>query len=382
MVTIVLPAKPGKRYRPPSIDDDGSDEKRGEGSTSKFTKLKTGFALFSKFANSFSFNNNTENPWPNPTQQEQQGHKRRSSIGTFFQSLCNTRGESNDDALSKRRGSTNSFANDAIFERYRYRKQSLSQSKLDLGHKKQAPEDEQESDCVERNALTAPGCSAPLPRVICWQDPLPGILVNKSNNNSKNNTPGHRHTSSAVSVPTNVGHKRNKTIVHVRHYSHVSYISSSNITVNSEDLTAKEFADIAGIKILPEDESSSPKCSSCDEAMLFAESRRESTYSHADASSSGLSVNCGHNNNNNNNNNNSNNNNSSSSSSSSSSNSTPQIWDTAFWRDPVDSGIKQHPPSTSDTSILQTLRRESNEQINQQPTVIKRGRFEIRLGSP
>ncbi|KAI8069626.1 hypothetical protein BC940DRAFT_297130 [Gongronella butleri] len=40
--------------------------------------------------------------------------------------------------------------------------------------------------------------------------------------------------------------------VHYGHTRHYSQLSSSNITVNSEDLTAKEFADLAGIRILAE----------------------------------------------------------------------------------------------------------------------------------
>ncbi|KAI8138180.1 hypothetical protein BJV82DRAFT_583068 [Fennellomyces sp. T-0311] len=87
------------------------------------------------------------------------------------------------------------------------------------------------------------------PRVICWQDDkLPqGILVK------------HRHTASLqYSSPHMPLHRRSRsTATHIRHYSHVSYISSSNITAHSEDLTAKEFADIAGIKILPEDDNQS-----------------------------------------------------------------------------------------------------------------------------
>ncbi|ORX60671.1 hypothetical protein DM01DRAFT_1332803 [Hesseltinella vesiculosa] len=39
---------------------------------------------------------------------------------------------------------------------------------------------------------------------------------------------------------------------HYGHTRHYSQLSSSNITVNSEDLTAKEFADMAGIRILAE----------------------------------------------------------------------------------------------------------------------------------
>ncbi|KAI7868187.1 hypothetical protein BDF14DRAFT_1742691 [Spinellus fusiger] len=68
----------------------------------------------------------------------------------------------------------------------------------------------------------------------------------------------HRHTSSmqSAALPIPSSTPKVKVSRHARHYSHVSYISSS-ITINSEDLTAKEFADYTGIRILPEDETSS-----------------------------------------------------------------------------------------------------------------------------
>ncbi|KAF7729869.1 hypothetical protein EC973_003603 [Apophysomyces ossiformis] len=139
------------------------------------------------------------------------------------------------------------FAGDDFFERTRYKKSSLSQTKLDL--KKPRTEDTN----ISQNAQTLPTlCTTP-----GWSDtkkqPLPSILVRQQPTSDEPVfTRQHRHTSSALSAPAFT--QKSKLSSHIRHYSHVSYISSSNITVNSEDLTAKEFADIAGIKILSEDE--------------------------------------------------------------------------------------------------------------------------------
>ncbi|SAL98263.1 hypothetical protein [Absidia glauca] len=93
------------------------------------------------------------------------------------------------------------------------------------------------------------------PSVISIQSP-PSILVNRSPTPSSN----HRHTSSLqnasiISVPGSNG--RPSHYHHSRHYSHISFMSASNMTVNSEDLTAKEFADMAGIKIIPDDDDDS-----------------------------------------------------------------------------------------------------------------------------
>ncbi|KAI9301426.1 hypothetical protein BJ944DRAFT_243281 [Cunninghamella echinulata] len=94
----------------------------------------------------------------------------------------------------------------------------------------------------------------------------PSILMNNNNNNN-NKSPSspsshhhythHRHTSSlqsgsVISTPSST--RPSSHFHHVRNYSHVSYLSASNITMNSEDLTAKEFADMAGIKIIPDDD--------------------------------------------------------------------------------------------------------------------------------
>ncbi|KAG0172141.1 hypothetical protein DFQ28_004293 [Apophysomyces sp. BC1034] len=156
------------------------------------------------------------------------------------------------------------FAGDDFFERNRYKKSSLSQTKLDL----KKPRNEETN--MNQNAQTVPAvCRTP-----AWSNPkkqpLPSILIRQQPSADEPVfTRHHRHTSSALSAPAFT--QKRKSTSHIRHYSHVSYISSSNITVNSEDLTAKEFADIAGIKILSEDDDRSDedrddhKCCYCED---------------------------------------------------------------------------------------------------------------------
>lgn len=290
-MTIALSAPSVKSSSRRSSEHKSTAEEEQTGS--KFSRFKSGLGFFGKLASSLSFysrhngDNEAEDttPYSNPQQ-------RRSSISTFFQTLCSHSEQAYFDArrrTSRRSSSSGSsqhaFANDALFERYRYRKQSLSQTKLDLG-KSRKKQEEDEVTNMARNALTAPSSNddsmrSP-PRVICWQDPdkqpLPSILVKREPSSSLANDqivrpghrPKHRHTASlqtgsTLSAPARPGHRRSKTSCHVRNYSYVSYISSSNITVNSEDLTAKEFADMAGIKILPDDDQvpDSQTCSEC-----------------------------------------------------------------------------------------------------------------------
>ncbi|KAI7851911.1 hypothetical protein BDC45DRAFT_537787 [Circinella umbellata] len=243
-----------------------------------------------KFKKSFLF------PWSTSSSTAPAGyhHSRRSSISAFFQSFC---GDDQPSFDSRRRRSTSSFANDALFERYRYRKQTLSSNKLDLSRKPasappsslpaQRSNDDELISANSNNPLTPsttitdPILSSPplppvsnynssnisgtnTPRVVCWQDDNvpPGILVNHHQN--RHNRQRHKHTTSLQCNPSfnnqnqQLGplHRRSKSTAatHVRHYSHVSYISSSNITAHSEDLTTKEFADLVGIKILDEDD--------------------------------------------------------------------------------------------------------------------------------
>ncbi|KAG2227445.1 hypothetical protein INT45_007470 [Circinella minor] len=243
-----------------------------------------------KFKKSFLF------PWSTSSSTAPAGyhHGRRSSISAFFQSFC---GDDQPIFDSRRRRSTSSFANDALFERYRYRKQTLSNNKLDLSRKpasappsslpaQRSNDDEliltnSNNPLTPSTTITDPILSSPplppvsnnnssnisgtnTPRVVCWQDDNvpPGILVNHHQN--RHNRQRHKHTTSLQCNPSfnnqnqQLGplHRRSKSTAatHVRHYSHVSYISSSNITAHSEDLTTKEFADLVGIKILDEDD--------------------------------------------------------------------------------------------------------------------------------
>ncbi|CAO3580166.1 unnamed protein product [Absidia cylindrospora] len=111
------------------------------------------------------------------------------------------------------------------------------------------------------------------PTTVSILSPPPTILVKRSSTHSSTN---HRHTnslqnssvttsssshhrytnslqsSSIISVPGSSNSGKPAHYHHSRHYSHISFMSVSNMTVNSEDLTAKEFADMAGIRIIPD----------------------------------------------------------------------------------------------------------------------------------
>ncbi|KAJ8663223.1 hypothetical protein O0I10_001400 [Lichtheimia ornata] len=197
-------------------------------------------------------------------------HRRRSSITSILQSCF--RNTDDHDTFGRQRNNSNgvnAFENDALFERYRYQTQHQRKRSdhrplfADNNRRTKDNEDDDEDDEDEDDD--------PPPRVICYQEEEQqrrSILVNRSghrhttslqmpggssclNNNSSIHHHHHQSSSSAIH------HRRSKTATHIRHYSHISYISSSNITAHSGDLTAKEFADIAGIRILPDDEISS-----------------------------------------------------------------------------------------------------------------------------
>ncbi|CAO3676772.1 unnamed protein product [Rhizopus stolonifer] len=154
-----------------------------------------------------------------------------------------------------------------------------------------------------------------------------GILLNKPSRHAR-----HGSTQSAIVFGT----QPKKPSKHIRNYSHVSCISASNITVNSEDLTAKEFAEIAGIQILSDDEEEEQekKCAFCCSDMSSSlivtnQCTVSSTLSSTRCSEDG---NMPHN-----------------------------IWDLEFWKHPSQPVIP----------ILDQLK---------QDTLIKKGRFEITIG--
>lgn len=129
--------------------------------------------------------------------------------------------------LNVQDSNTRRFANDEAFERYHYRKQSLSNMTLDL---KREPRGRRLNEANNNTATK-------------------GILVNSTSHKR----PGHhRHTHSLFQQPTQNApspgrktHRRSKTAITMRPSTGVH---------SSGELTAKEFADMAGIKILPNDE--------------------------------------------------------------------------------------------------------------------------------
>ncbi|KAI8088786.1 uncharacterized protein BX664DRAFT_331371 [Halteromyces radiatus] len=135
-------------------------------------------------------------------------------------------------------------------------------------------------DSFERNQyMKATGQHHRRPSTVSIQSP-PSILVKRSPTPSSH----HRHTSSLQnsSIISTPGSNSNRPAHyhHSRHYSHISCISASNMTVNSEDLTAKEFADMAGIKILSDDEldQDDPAATSTTGTAITGRSRHTSTY--------------------------------------------------------------------------------------------------------
>lgn len=269
--------------------------------TTKESKFNS---ILNKLANSFN-SHKKRKPY------EQENINRRSSISALFDYFRSSEDSNHDQ---------HPFANDALFEHNRYKQQ------------KQSNQTAQQQ--INTQPTTKPS----------------SILIK-----SKPAHIHHRHTQSAITARSVAARKKKSS--HIRHYSHVSCISSSNITVNSEDLTAKEFADIAGIRILSEDDdqpvesqSGSKICTFCgtDETELpslivtssrisnnsIIRSSNSSVYNSEDEEEEGDE---------------------------------PQIWDDGFWQKPGTSSSTIEPPP-----ILHELRR-------YQDTYIKKGRFEIHL---
>ncbi|KAI8890687.1 hypothetical protein K501DRAFT_265682 [Backusella circina FSU 941] len=252
------------------------------------------------------------------------------------------------------------FANDSIFE---YRRYAKNQNNNNNNNTTDHGEQQQQK---QKNKHDSKIIFADDNGSIYSTKNTPTLLLN--NNKLQKN---HRHTNSTISQRHTNSSKKSR---HIRHYSHVSCISTSNITVNSENLTAKEFADIAGIRILSDDENyatahsqlggDSKRCAICDDddnvinnqSSMVVISRVPSTHV-ADISPS-----------------------SSSSSISSpppldAEEEEPQIWDTDFWC----------PPGSTEKSSDATVSIQTKPPIlgeiksNTTDTIIKKGRFEIHL---
>lgn len=294
---------------------------------------------------------------------QNENSNRRSSLSLFFIDYFRTTEDNNAD---------HPFANDTLFEQNRYRQQKKSQQQ-------QQQQLQQQQSYYTTNKPINNQCNI-------YPTTTKSILLKK-------NPPAfthHRHTNSSPSAitTTTTTNRKKKSQQHIRHYSHVSCISSSNITVNSEDLTAKEFADIAGIRILSEDELG-------DNDITMADEYNNNNVTSHTTPFKKICTFCGDNeegddimvpsltvsrisHNNNSSVIRSSNNSSIICPSSPEEEEEPQIWDNQFWKKPGCGGGS----GDDDGPFMHeygTLKQGSNPPST---TIIKKGRFEIHISSP
>ncbi|KAG2189673.1 hypothetical protein INT46_007128 [Mucor plumbeus] len=192
-------------------------------SSKKESKLN---AIINRLANSFH-NNTDSNKKRKQFNITTENVNRRSSLSAIIDYFRS----------SEEQDEQHPFANDAWFEQNRYKQQKKTSDAS-------AIQNEYASSLPIKNNKNITG------GILMKQKPPNTSLFNTKPQQQRYH---HRHTQSTQSAITTATARRRKAS-HIRHYSHVSCISASNITVKSEDLTAKEFADIAGIRILSEDD--------------------------------------------------------------------------------------------------------------------------------
>ncbi|GAN07285.1 hypothetical protein MAM1_0155d06781 [Mucor ambiguus] len=185
-------------------------------SSKKESKLN---AIISRLANSFQSNKKRKQFNGSSTSDTTHRRSSLSAIIDYFRSA-----EEPDEP--------HPFANDAWFEQNRYKQQKKSNN----------------ASVIQKEHTSSLPIHSTTGILMKHKSPKASLF----NTNPQQPRYHHRHTQSTQSAITAT--TRRKKASHIRHYSHVSCISASNITVNSEDLTAKEFADIAGIRILSEDD--------------------------------------------------------------------------------------------------------------------------------
>ncbi|CAO0794816.1 unnamed protein product [Mucor circinelloides] len=177
---------------------------------SKLSRLKSGLNIFSKISDAIA-------------QHQQDGqfnsYTKRTSFVGILQYLRNDQDARNKSRL--RRKAT--YDSDGYYEYHQYH-QKLNKKQTDARQ-------------AERNIHTLPTPQA---------KKLTSILIKRSGTNPMSQQQQQQ--------PQQYHHQPQLTKVSSRR-SNATHVSTSNITINSEDLTAKEFADIAGIRILPEDDS-------------------------------------------------------------------------------------------------------------------------------
>ncbi|KAI8142289.1 hypothetical protein BJV82DRAFT_616200 [Fennellomyces sp. T-0311] len=310
--------------------------------SSKLSRLKSKLAVFTKFRPFTSQNVAPPSPPLTPPQQRQRkkdrkpwkrwshqlDHRRPSIASSFFQYWRND----------------TPYSNDSIYEQARYHgaKKCHSQPRLDLLHRQQQN--------ATQNAQTVP--ASPPPHCIQQVKPPASILV-KREVDSAIATTQTKPSSSSCLLPHR---RRSSSSRHMRH------VSSSNITVNSEDLTAKEFADIAGIRILLDNDTDNiyDDLDNVSDVVMHTVSTEQRTHF-----------------------------------SSCSSNRQPKIWDAEFWFDPCSPTNNNSTASSSGAiprrrsvhhpdgqpRIFNELRQmQSTDKLSN--CVIKKGRFEICLEAP
>ncbi|KAL9547567.1 hypothetical protein MBANPS3_006109 [Mucor bainieri] len=181
---------------------------------SKLSRLKSGLNIFSKLSDALTQHQHQH-------QQDNQrftNYTKRTSFIGILQYFRNDQDTRNKSRL--RRKAT--YDSDGYYEYHQYHQyhQKLNRKQTDARQ-------------VERNIHTLPTPQA---------KKLTSILIKRSGTNP-------------VSQPSQRQQQQQQHLTKVSsRRSNATHVSASNITVNSEDLTAKEFADIAGIRILPEDD--------------------------------------------------------------------------------------------------------------------------------
>lgn len=401
----VLPPLSLKRIRSHNTFRTSSDQHRQHPSSStnesasRLSKFKSSLSIITKFKRPFTSHSPPSPPLTPPQhdappQRQQQRTKWRHRWSQHFDKRRLSSILSYGLFESEKQHDKYPFANDIFYEHERYRRATRSHSRLDLKTSTviATSEDSNDDRHVRQNAQTMPAAPSPLPSPMMdddddiglpWQQrdnhssnkaPPPSILVKRGDDSVLSNmsTAAMAPTTTKTKTTRNRARSKSSSSANSRRGHHIRHKSSSNITVNSEDLTAKEFADIAGIRILDD---ASLSCCENDAIMHTTSTSTRSSlqgrdYSHHRSMRSAASC--------------------------SLLRPTPHIWDAEFWSNPDASSSKSinnnHDGSSikQQQSLQQSLQQEwgrrrstSNDSSRSRSAinncVIKKGRFEICL---
>ncbi|KAI7882411.1 hypothetical protein K492DRAFT_59417 [Lichtheimia hyalospora FSU 10163] len=363
-------------------------------STSKFSKFKSSLSVITKFTRPFTSPSPPSPPLTPPqhdAQQQQQRTKWRHRWSQHFDKRRLSSILSNGFFDIEKHHEKYPFANDTFYEHERYRRASRSHSRLDLKASTTIATSDSSNDerHLRQNAQTMPPTPSPLPSPMMddeddmampWKPrdnhssnnkALPAsILVKRGDDSVLSNTSTTMTPTATATTTTKKANRvrsKSSSSISSKRGHHIRHKSSSNITVNSEDLTAKEFADIAGIRILDD-----ASLSCCDNDAIMhttCTSTRSSLqgrdYSHHRSMRSAASC--------------------------SLLRPTPHIWDAEFWNNP-DASCSKTISNNDRNSIKQQQqplqewgrrRSTSNDSSRSRSAinncVIKKGRFEICL---